>query len=98
VWGVIGCGLIMLFPAAGIRLIGVNGLLVLLTIYFIQGIAIVSFYFEKKRLPRTIRVILYTMIAFQQLLLLIIICIGLFDMWINFRKIDTNKHEPDLPS
>jgi uncharacterized protein YybS (DUF2232 family) len=98
VWGVIGCGLIMLFPATGIRLIGVNGLLVLLTIYFIQGISIVSFYFEKKRLPRTIRVILYTMIAFQQLLLLIIICIGLFDMWINFRKIDTNKHEPDLPS
>ena len=98
VWGVIGCGLIMLLPATGIRLIGVNGLLVLLTIYFIQGIAIVSFYFEKKKLPRTIRIILYMMIAFQQLFLLVIICIGLFDIWINFRKIDTNKGEPNLPS
>jgi uncharacterized protein YybS (DUF2232 family) len=98
VWGVIGCGLIILLPVTGIRLIGVNGLLVLLTIYFIQGIAIVSFYFEKKRLPRAIRILLYMMIAFQQLFLLVIICIGLFDMWINFRKIDTHKHEPDLPA
>jgi uncharacterized protein YybS (DUF2232 family) len=89
IWGVIACGLIMLMPATGIRLLGVNGLLVLLTIYFMQGIAVVSFYFEKKKLPRVIRVVLYMMIAFQQLLLLVIICIGLFDMWINFRKLDT---------
>ena len=98
IWGVIGCGLILFLPATDIRLIGVNGLLVLLTIYFFQGIAIVSFFFEKKKLPRAIRVVLYMMIALQQLFLLVIICIGLFDMWINFRKIDTNKHEPDLPS
>jgi uncharacterized protein YybS (DUF2232 family) len=89
IWGVIASGLIMLIPATGIRLLGVNGLLVLLTIYFMQGIAVVSFYFEKKKLPRIIRVVLYMMIAFQQLLLLVIICIGLFDMWINFRKLDT---------
>lgn len=98
IWAVIACGLILLLPATGIRLIGVNGLLVLLTVYFIQGIAIVSFFFDKKKLPRTIRVVLYMMIAFQQLFLLIIICIGLFDMWINFRKLDTNTHEPDPPS
>jgi len=95
VWGVIGCGLLVLIPDMGIRLIGVNGLLVLLTVYFFQGIAVVSFYFEKKALPRTIRVVLYAMIAFQQLFLLVVVCIGLFDMWINFRKLDTNKHEPD---
>lgn len=89
IWGVIGCGLIMLMPVTGIRFLGVNGLLVLLTIYFIQGIAVVSYFFEKKKLPRAIRVVLYMMIAFQQLLLVVIICIGLFDLWINFRKIDT---------
>jgi len=98
VWGVIGCGLMTIVPNMDIRLIGINGLLVLLTVYFIQGIAIVSFYFEKKRLPRTIRVVLYTMIAFQQIFLLVVICIGLFDMWINFRKLDTHKHEPDPPA
>lgn len=98
IWGVIACGVVMLTPATGIRLLGINGLLVLLTVYFMQGIAILSFYFEKKGLPRFVRVVLYTMIAFQQLFLLIVIGIGLFDMWVNFRKIDTNKHKTDLPS
>jgi uncharacterized protein YybS (DUF2232 family) len=76
----------------------VNGLLVLLTVYFIQGIAIVAYYFEKKNLPRTIRIVIYAMIAFQQLFLLVVVCIGLFDMWFNFRKIDTQPHEPDPPA
>lgn len=98
IWGVIGCGLVMFVPLTGVRLIGVNGLMVLLTIYFFQGIAVVSFFFEKKKLPRTVRIVLYTMIAFQQLLLLAVIGIGLFDMWVNFRKIDPAKREPDLPS
>ena len=98
IWGVIGCGLVMFVPLTGVRLMGVNGLLVLLTIYFFQGIAVVSFFFEKKKLPRTVRIVLYTMIAFQQLLLLVVIGIGLFDMWVNFRKIDPAKREPDLPS
>jgi uncharacterized protein YybS (DUF2232 family) len=98
IWGVIACGVVMLTPATGIRLLGINGLLVLLTVYFMQGIAILSFYFEKKGLPRFVRVVLYTMIAFQQLFLLVVIGIGLFDMWVNFRKIDANKHKTDLPS
>jgi uncharacterized protein YybS (DUF2232 family) len=89
IWGLIGCGLIMLMPITGVRFLGVNGLLVLLTIYFIQGIAVVSYFFEKKKLPRAVRVVLYMMVALQQLLLLVIICIGIFDLWINFRKIDT---------
>jgi uncharacterized protein YybS (DUF2232 family) len=98
IWGVIACGVIMFIPVTGIRFLGINGLLVLLTIYFMQGIAIVSFYFEKKGLPRFVRVVLYAMIAFQQLFLLVVIGIGLFDMWINFRKIDPDKHGTDLPS
>ncbi len=98
VWGVIGCGVILLLPVTGIRLLGVNGLLVLLTVYFIQGITIVSFFFEKKKVPTVVRVILYMIIAFQQLILLAIICMGLFDMWINFRKINVDKKKPDLPS
>ena len=98
VWGVIGCGASMLLPANDIRIVGLNGLLVLLTIYFIQGIAIVSFFFEKKSVPRPFRVALYSLIAFQQIFLLVIILIGLFDIWINFRKITPDKNEPGLSS
>jgi uncharacterized protein YybS (DUF2232 family) len=86
VWGVIGCGLSLFLPNAAIKVIGLNGLLILMTVYFFQGIAIVSFYFDKKRLPRFIRVFLYALIALQQLILLAVIGLGFFDLWVNFRR------------
>jgi uncharacterized protein YybS (DUF2232 family) len=91
VWGVIGCGLMLLIPNTSLKLLGTNGLLILMTIYFFQGIAIVSFFFEKKRFPRFLRFILYTLIALQQILLLIIIGLGFFDVWLNFRKLKPVK-------
>jgi len=86
VWGVIGSGLALFLPVTAINTVGQNGLLILMTVYFFQGIAIVSFYFEKKRLPRFIRFFLYTLIAVQHLILLAVIGLGFFDMWVNFRR------------
>lgn len=91
VWAVIGCGLLMLFPASVTKLIGLNVLLILMTIYFFQGMAIVSFFFEKKQVPRLFKILLYTLIALQQLVLIAVIGIGLFDMWFNFRKLEKIK-------
>ena len=87
VWGVIGCGLVLFLPSTYVKIIGLNGLLILMSVYFFQGIAIVSFYFKKKQFPRVIRVFLYTLIAVQQLVLLAVIGLGFFDMWFNFRKL-----------
>ena len=88
IWVLIGCGgLLMLpLPSSALKIVGLNGLLVLLMVYFFQGIAIVSFFFEKKQFPRLLRVFFYTLIAIQQIVLLVVIGLGVFDMWINFRK------------
>jgi uncharacterized protein YybS (DUF2232 family) len=83
---VIGCALALFIPVTAMRIIGSNGLLILMMIYFFQGIAIVSFYFDKKRFPRFIRFFLYALIALQQLILLVVIGLGFFDMWVNFRR------------
>lgn len=91
VWGAIGCGLMLLFPSNWIKLPGINGLLVLMTIYFFQGIAIISYYFEKKRFPRILRVFLYALIVLQQFLLLLIIGLGFFDIWLNFRRLPVDN-------
>ena len=87
VWSVIGCAAALFVPSLTIRLIALNGLLILMTLYFFQGIAIVSFYFEIKRFPRIIRIFLYTLIGIQQLVLLAVIGLGFFDLWANFRKL-----------
>ena len=88
VWVVIGCGLAVFLPIPVIKVIGLNGLLILMTVYFFQGIAIVSYYFNKKRFPKILRIFLYTLMALQQLILLAVIGLGFFDLWINFRRLD----------
>ena len=91
VWAVIGCGLLMLFPGGAIKLFGLNVLLISMTIYFFQGMGIVSFFFERKKVPRFFKILLYSLIALQQLALIAVIGIGLFDMWFDFRKLKKIK-------
>lgn len=91
VWGVIGCALMLLLPDKTFKILGLNGLLILITVYFFQGIAIVSYYFEKKHVPRLMKFFLYSLIALQQILLLVVIGLGFFDMWLNFRKLESNN-------
>ncbi|MEN8243887.1 MAG: YybS family protein [Thermodesulfobacteriota bacterium] len=92
IWVLIGCGGLLLIPGTSLKMLGLNGLLILFIVYFLQGIAVVSYYFEKKRFPRALRLFLYTLIAVQQFILLLVIGLGIFDMWLNFRKIKTDNH------
>jgi len=88
VWVAIACGILLLIPDKAVRLMGINGILILMAIYFFQGMAIVSFYFEKKQFPRLLRFFLYSLVAIQQIFLLIVVILGFFDIWFNFRKLE----------
>ncbi len=90
VWAVIGCGLMLLIPNNPLKVLGENGLLILMTIYFFQGIAIVSYFFEKRRLSRLHKFIIYSFIVWEPIRL-IVIGLGFFDIWLNFRKLKMNK-------
>lgn len=87
VWGVIGCGLLVLLPSGTLKTIAFNGLIILMPVYFFQGIAIVAHFFSTKKIPRLFRIFFYGLIAIQQLFLLAVIGIGFFDVWLNFRKL-----------
>ena len=87
VWVAIASGVLLLFGHPGIKMLGINGLIVIMMIYFFQGIGIVSFYFEKKQFPKILRILLYGLIAIQQPLLLVVVALGFFDIWIDFRRI-----------
>lgn len=91
VWGVIGFGVMLLIPDTGFKMVGLNGLAVMMQIYFFQGIGIVSFYFEKKQMPALARGALFALIMFQIYLLLIVIGLGFFDMWLNIRKLNADE-------
>jgi len=86
VWVVIASSVTLFFPDKIFKITGLNFLLVLMMIYFFQGIAIVSYYFEKKNVPRTLKVFLYSLIALQHFIFLFVIGLGFFDTWLNIRK------------
>ncbi len=87
VWAVIGCVLLAWAAGEPLAFIGINGLILLMLIYLFQGLAVVSFYFERKRTPMFLRVLIYAIIAMQQIFALVVISIGFFDTWADFRRL-----------
>ncbi len=79
-------------PFENIKIIGLNIFIVLLLIYFFQGIAIISFFFSKKKVPFFLRFFIYTLIIIQQLFAFIIIGLGFFDTWFDFRKLNLKQN------
>ncbi|MFO7753433.1 MAG: YybS family protein [Desulfobacteraceae bacterium] len=88
VWFVILFSLITLIPHRGAALLGWNFLLVLMLVYFFQGMAVLAFYFEKKGFPAVLRFFFYSLIVIQQVLIILVIGLGFFDTWLNFRKLE----------
>ena len=91
VWSVIISGFSLFLPIEGIRFVALNLLIVLMTIYLFQGMAIVSYFVNRFRVPSWIRLALYFFIAVQQFFLVLLALAGLFDQWVNFRRAGINK-------
>ncbi len=86
VWILIAGGGMLLVPVEWIRFSGLNLLILCLFIYLLHGMAIVSFFFSRKRVPKLIRMMFYFLIFAQQYFTILIVAAGLFDLWIDFRK------------
>jgi len=86
IWGVIGAGFAMLVPAEPLSLIGRNLLAILLPLYFVQGLAVVSNFLQRKKYPPALKGMIYLMVFILNPLPLIITGVGLFDLWVDFRR------------
>jgi uncharacterized protein YybS (DUF2232 family) len=96
VWGLIACGFSLFVPGLeGLRAAALNLLLLLAACYFAQGLAVIAFFFHKNNVPRFLRGITYILIVFQQIFTLLVVGLGLFDLWANFRRLGK---EPLTPS
>lgn len=91
VWGVIASGFALFLSIPGVQLIAINGLIVMLAIYVFHGLSILLFFLNKYRVPSWLRFGIYFLIFFQQFFLILLALAGLFDQWIDFRKIQDKK-------
>jgi len=95
VWGLIACGFALFIPDLGpLRMVALNLLLVIGAFYFAQGLAVIGFFFHKNNVPRFLRGLTYVLIVFQQIFTLLVVGLGLFDLWGDFRRLSKNKAAP----
>jgi hypothetical protein len=89
VWVFIASGLALLLPVSVLSTIGLNVLLVALAIYLLQGCAIVVFWAQRLPLPLGLRWLLTLIALVMAGPLCVVLCIaaGLFDLWVDFRRL-----------
>ena len=99
VWGLILCGFALFIPGLEfVRTVSVNILIIIGACYFAQGLAIIGYFFHKNNVPRFLRGVTYVLIIFQQIFTLLVVGLGLFDLWADFRRLRKNNLTPSQAS
>ncbi len=95
IWAFIGAGFGMFAPATAVALIAANVFVVLLGCYFCQGLAIIGFYLERYHIRPGLRAVAYVLVLTQQVLVFLVMLLGVFDLWANFRRLGVVSTDVD---
>lgn len=87
VWVLIAAGFSLFLFSGGLKYFAINLFLVVSVVYLYQGMAIVLFFLKKYNVPSWLRPPVYFFLIVQQILTVVVAVGGLFDQWIDFRKI-----------
>lgn len=91
VWVFIGAGILYLTGLSWLQAVGVNALIVLISLYFLQGLSIAAFLFQRFQLPRFLAALSVLLLLVQPFLTLVVAGVGLFDVWFAFRRLSLPK-------
>ncbi len=86
IWLLIAAGGLLLVPVSLARIVSLNLVIVCLFVYLLQGLSIISFLFKTKNVHRSFRILCYFLIFVQQYIILLLVAVGVFDLWVDFRK------------
>ena len=98
VWLVIIAGTAVFLLPPPMSIVGLNILIVCTTVYFFQGLAIVTSLLNKWSVPMLIRVLIYALIFIQTYGIIILSFLGLADVWADFRKLNKVDETPNMSS
>lgn len=87
VWGFIISGIFLVLPNWEIKILGGNLFIIFTLLYFFQGLALVANYFKKRGVKTIWQFFSYIMLLIWPLLGLVVALAGLFDIWVDFRKV-----------
>jgi uncharacterized protein YybS (DUF2232 family) len=92
VWLLIIAGFTLLADIPVLTRIALNILFLLYFLYFVQGLAICSWFAKRKNFPRVLKIVFYVVLAVQPLLTAIVAFFGLADLWAGFRSRKINEN------
>ena len=93
VWVLLAAGFGLFIPLAPLSDIALNLFICVGAVYFCQGLAIMAFYFQALAVPAIVRGVIY-FVTFAQPVVAAIVCVaGVFDMWIDFRRLKPPSQE-----
>ena len=87
IWGFIAASAAWFLGHGIIADVGLNLFVVILVIYFAQGMSIVIHFFRTRKVPVFLWFIFFILIFAQPILIGLIAGLGVFDIWLDFRKI-----------
>ncbi|MBN1957726.1 MAG: DUF2232 domain-containing protein [Desulfuromonadales bacterium] len=86
IWGLIAAGFSLFVPLDAVVLVGRSLLVVLLPLYFLQGMAVVNSFLQRKTYPPVIKGLIYFLLLALNPLPIVVTSVGVFDLWIDFRR------------
>lgn len=98
IWVLISSGFAMFLPVPELSILSRNVFGVMLACYFCQGLAIVSYYLQRFGLPRGLRIASYLLIAVQQIVAGLVLALGIFDFWGDFRRLEPRPADASIGS
>ncbi len=93
IWLLLATGFGMFVPLAPARMAAANGFAVVAAIYFCQGLAIMAYYLQMLAMPRIVRGTIYVIALLQPVVAALVCLAGVFDMWIDFRRLKPPSQE-----
>ena len=93
IWLLIGAALITIVPAAPLRVLGGNILICIGLIYIFQGFAVMSFFLHKWNVPQVVRFLLYAMMLFQSFGTVLLLILGIGEVWFDLRGFKKKPHD-----
>ncbi len=85
IWVLIASGFLLLTDSDLVGRVALNLLIVTLSLYFVQGLAIASHLIKRFRVPRFITYLFFILLFVQPYLTVVVAAVGLFDLWCDFR-------------
>jgi hypothetical protein len=87
IWVLIATGFALFIQWPPARAAALDGFICVAAVYFCQGLAVIAFYLTMLSTPAPWRGVIYFIVAVQPVLAALVAAVGVFDLWVDFRRL-----------